>query len=48
MRNELPKFFGQILNVNDSWEIVKIEAYAYFNLSLINNLIFKQRKGTKK
>ena len=24
MRNELPKFFEQILNVNDPWEIVKI------------------------
>lgn len=24
MRNELPKFFEQILNVNDPWEIEKI------------------------
>jgi len=24
MRNELPKLFEQILNVNDLWEIVKI------------------------
>jgi len=24
MRNELPKFFEQILNVNEPWEIVNI------------------------
>ncbi len=50
MRNELPKFFEQILNVNDPWEIEKItqqlnEIHIYIdfkkelNLNMVANTI---------